>query len=64
MAINVYWACLEDEWLRAEKPIPLSKLFYDNEIYDISFKVKYFGFQVSGQVLEHGSVRFQGALNS
>ena len=33
MAINVYWACLEDEWLRASKPVPLSKLFYDKKLY-------------------------------
>lgn len=33
MTINVYWACLEDEWLRATKPVPLSKLFYDKKLY-------------------------------
>jgi len=33
MSINVYWACLEEEWLRAKKPIPLSKLFYDKKLY-------------------------------
>jgi hypothetical protein len=33
MSINVYWACLEDEWLRANKPVPLSKLFYDKKLY-------------------------------
>ena len=32
MSINVYWACLEEEWLRAKKPIPLSKLFYDKKL--------------------------------
>jgi hypothetical protein len=29
--INVYWACLEKEWLRADQPIPiLSKFIKDN----------------------------------
>jgi hypothetical protein len=23
MSINVYWACLEEEWMRAEKPFPV-----------------------------------------
>jgi hypothetical protein len=29
MTINVYWACLEKEWLRAEEPEPLHKIFYN-----------------------------------
>lgn len=30
MSINVYWACLENEWMRAEKPESLEKRFYSN----------------------------------
>lgn len=30
MAINVYWTCLENEWQRAEKPVPILKTFFEN----------------------------------
>ena len=29
--INVYWSCIENEWLRAKPPIPLTKLFYEDK---------------------------------
>ena len=29
MAITVYWACIEDEWIKATEPEPVSKRFYD-----------------------------------
>ncbi len=28
MAITVYWACIEDEWIKATEPEPVSKRFY------------------------------------
>lgn len=31
MAINVYWACIEKEWMRAEQPELVSKRLYRNE---------------------------------
>lgn len=33
MAIKVYWASLENEWLRLKKPEPLSKTFYEKNLY-------------------------------
>ena len=32
--INVYWTCIEKEWLRAEVPEPLSTSFYRDRKYD------------------------------
>jgi hypothetical protein len=32
--INVYWACIENEWLRATAPEPVSSLFYKDRKYD------------------------------
>ena len=29
MSITVYWACLEDEWIKATEPEPVSKRFYN-----------------------------------
>jgi len=29
MSINVYWTCLEEEWMRAEQPISVSKQYYN-----------------------------------
>ena len=29
MSITVYWACLENEWIKATEPEPVSKRFYD-----------------------------------
>ena len=34
MAITVYWACTENEWIKAEKPEKVSKRFYDLGIKD------------------------------
>jgi hypothetical protein len=34
MAINVYWACAEKEWMRVEKPVSISKRFYDLHKFD------------------------------
>lgn len=34
MAINVYWASTENEWMRAKEPEPVSKLFYNKKIAD------------------------------
>jgi len=31
MTINVYWACLEDEWVRDTGPEPVSSHFYGNK---------------------------------
>jgi hypothetical protein len=33
MAINVYWSCIENEWLRATAPEPLSTRFYKSGLY-------------------------------
>ena len=30
VSINVYWTCIEKEWLRAREPEPLNKIFYNN----------------------------------
>ncbi len=38
MSINVYWACAEKEWARAEKPVSISKRFYDLHKFDPSEK--------------------------
>lgn len=32
--INVYWACIENEWIRAQAPIPVSSIFYNDKKYD------------------------------
>ena len=37
MSINVYWACVEDEWMRAESPEKVSKRFYERGIKDKDF---------------------------
>ena len=37
MSINVYWACLENEWMRAKTPEKVSKRFYEKGIKDINF---------------------------
>ena len=31
MSITVYWACLENEWMRAKNPDPVLKKFYKNQ---------------------------------
>lgn len=31
MSINVYWACLEDEWMRDSEPEPISNIFYSSK---------------------------------
>ena len=33
MAINVYWACFEDEWLRAKPPIEVKKLHFNTDAF-------------------------------
>ena len=38
MTINVYWACLENEWMLAEEPEPVANIFYKKNIehdYDL-----------------------------
>lgn len=35
--INVYWTCIEKEWLRAEPPESLSTVFYRNRKYDKNY---------------------------
>lgn len=34
MAINVYWACTEDQWMMAEQPESVSSIFYNKNIND------------------------------
>lgn len=34
MTIKVYWACIEDEWMRATEPEPVSKLFYKSNLFE------------------------------
>jgi hypothetical protein len=34
--INVYWSCIENEWLRAQEPVPVASLFYQDRKYDKS----------------------------
>ena len=34
MTINVYWSCIEDEWMRAEEPQEVSSLFYKGDLFD------------------------------
>jgi hypothetical protein len=34
MSINVYWACLEDEWIKATEPEKISQRFYTKKITD------------------------------
>lgn len=34
MTIKVYWACIEDEWLRASEPEAVSKIFYKSNLFD------------------------------
>jgi len=36
-SINVYWSCVENEWMRAEAPIPVSTLFYKDKKYDENY---------------------------
>jgi hypothetical protein len=31
--INIYWACIENEWLRAQPPVAVSKVFYQDRKY-------------------------------
>jgi hypothetical protein len=33
MTINVYWSCLEEEWMRAEPPMPLYEKTLENEVF-------------------------------
>jgi hypothetical protein len=33
MSINVYWSCLEPEWMAANNPLSVSKLFWKNKDY-------------------------------
>lgn len=33
MTVRVYWASLENEWLRIKKPEPLAKTFYEKGLY-------------------------------
>jgi hypothetical protein len=35
MSINVYWSCIEDEWMLAEKPESVASRFYKNFPVDI-----------------------------
>jgi hypothetical protein len=42
--MNVYWACLDDSWLRSETPESVSSLYFKSERYDAKNKnlnVKY-----------------------
>jgi hypothetical protein len=34
MSINVYWSCLEDQWMLASEPESVSDLFYKKNLYD------------------------------
>lgn len=34
MTINIYWASLQEEWIRAEEPSSVSKNFYSKNIHD------------------------------
>lgn len=34
MSINVYWSCLEDQWMLSSAPEPVSNIFYKNNLYD------------------------------
>lgn len=34
MAINVYWACVEDQWMLAEEPQTVSSVFYSKNLID------------------------------
>lgn len=36
MSINVYWACLEDQWQFASEPESVSSVFYKKGLYDKS----------------------------
>lgn len=38
--INVYWACIEPEWMRAEAPVPVLKNFLNKNSFDESGVVK------------------------
>lgn len=33
-SVNVYWSCIENEWLRATEPESVSEIFYKNNRYD------------------------------
>jgi hypothetical protein len=35
MSINIYWACGDDEWIRASEPEKVSKRFYNSQLIDI-----------------------------
>ena len=37
MAITVYWACLEEEWIKATEPEPVLKRFYSRNIKSKNF---------------------------
>jgi len=34
MSINIYWSCLEKEWMRATPPTPIFKNFYGSDNFD------------------------------
>jgi len=34
MTINVYWSCIEKEWLRAPAPEPIAQSFYKGPLFD------------------------------
>jgi hypothetical protein len=34
MAINVYWACCEDQWMLANAPEPVSSIFYNQYFFN------------------------------
>jgi hypothetical protein len=31
VSITIYWACIEDQWMRAKSPEPINKKFYKNK---------------------------------
>jgi hypothetical protein len=40
MAITVYWACAEDEWVKSEKPEKVSQRFYSRDIKHVDSYTK------------------------
>jgi len=34
MTVNVYWSCIEKEWMRAPAPEPLAQSFYKGPLFD------------------------------
>jgi hypothetical protein len=44
MSINVYWSCLEEEWLRAKKPESVYKIFTSLNKTDIKEKMTHVNF--------------------